>query len=414
MIKHIFKLIWNQRKSNIWLLTELLLVSVCLWYVVDFMYVQLRMYTAPLGFNIEHTYRLDLSERISGSNGYISPEKKTTTSGEDLLFILERIRKYPAVEAASISHSSQPYCGTDQNAQLYSDTTGTTVQRYYVSEGFFDVFRIKSKRGNTHELKEAFNAQSIILSTDAERELFKGKSALGKTVGYNNPENKIKISAISAPVRWTEFQKSNPCFYTFFSNADMAKISPEEVQAIEVSVRVKPDMDTDFAETFIKDMASQLVTGNIYLLDVRPVSYMREEAVQLYFNNIKTRAILLGFFLINIFLGVTGTFWFRSQHRRNEMGLRVAVGSTRSGLKFVLIGEGLILLTLAIIPAIVICFNIGFSEVIDTSWMDFTLARFWTGIGITYCLMALMIIAGIWYPAHQIAAIEPAEALHYE
>ena len=47
MIKHILKLIWNQRKSNSWLLGELLLVFVCLWYIVDYFLVVISTPSMP-------------------------------------------------------------------------------------------------------------------------------------------------------------------------------------------------------------------------------------------------------------------------------------------------------------------------------------------------------------------------------
>ena len=36
MIRHLLQLIWNQRKQNAWLWAELLLVSVFLWFLVDY------------------------------------------------------------------------------------------------------------------------------------------------------------------------------------------------------------------------------------------------------------------------------------------------------------------------------------------------------------------------------------------
>ena len=57
MIKHLFTIIWNQRKRNIWILTELMLISVCLWYVIDYMSVLSTIVRTPLGFDIADTYQ---------------------------------------------------------------------------------------------------------------------------------------------------------------------------------------------------------------------------------------------------------------------------------------------------------------------------------------------------------------------
>lgn len=43
--------------------------------------------------------------------------------------------------------------------------------------------------------------------------------------------------------------------------------------------------------------------------------------------------------------------------RRNELGIRMAVGSTRLRLQQLLIGEGLMILTITAVPALLICVN---------------------------------------------------------
>ena len=96
------------------------------------------------------------------------------------------------------------------------------------------------------------------------------------------------------------------------------------------------------------------------------------------------------------------------------MGLRIALGSTRFSLKGIMIAEGVLLLTLIAVPALLICFNLHVSELTKGFYMDYTIARFAAGFLITYLVMAVMIILGIWYPAHQMARLEPADALLYE
>jgi putative ABC transport system permease protein len=123
---------------------------------------------------------------------------------------------------------------------------------------------------------------------------------------------------------------------------------------------------------------------------------------------------VLGFLLMNIFLGVTGTFWFRTQQRRKEVALRMALGSSRKTVFFRLVCEGMGLLLLAAIPAVVIALNVGMAELVDVDKMPFTAGRFLLAVLFTLLLMALMIIAGISYPARKAMNIQPAEALHDE
>lgn len=128
----------------------------------------------------------------------------------------------------------------------------------------------------------------------------------------------------------------------------------------------------------------------------------------------ETQLCVLGFLLLNIFLGVIGTFWFRTQQRRKEIALRLAMGSPRRGIFSYLMYEGILLLTLAVIPATVIAFNIGYAELVDVGRMPFDTGRFLSALVVTWMLMALMIVAGIWYPAYGAMRVHPAKALHDE
>ncbi|MCC8153633.1 MAG: FtsX-like permease family protein [Tannerellaceae bacterium] len=119
--------------------------------------------------------------------------------------------------------------------------------------------------------------------------------------------------------------------------------------------------------------------------------------------------------MINILLGVVGTFWIRTEARKGEMGVRVALGSTRHALKGIMLLEALLLLAIIWIPAILVCINLGYMDIIGSLFnLEFTWPTAIISIGITTAVMILMIILGAIYPAYEATAIEPAEALHYE
>ena len=52
MTKKLLTQIKNEWLSNLWLVLELLVVSVVMWYVVDYLYTRAATYLEPRGFNI--------------------------------------------------------------------------------------------------------------------------------------------------------------------------------------------------------------------------------------------------------------------------------------------------------------------------------------------------------------------------
>jgi len=418
MIKHILKQIWVQRITNSWLWMELFMVSIFLWFIIDFLYVTVNTYYTPTGFDIEHTYKVDLDQMSLESEDYIPTDKKKTTVGEDYLTIVNRIRNYPGVEAVSISSCAYPYCGANSFNNYQLDTAQVNLQLRFITPDFFRVFRVTTPDGKIESLVSNFKQKnSIVISKDADWKLMgEGRSALGKTLSQSEVDSvSKKVTGICSYIRYSEFAKKYPCAFLGNEESEMAKVnSSDYFSGLDLCIRVSPEADHNFISKFRKDMISLSRVGNFFLLDVKSFADIRDSYFKMTgdFNELKTRMAVIAFLLVNIFLGIIGTFWFRTDYRKAEMGLRLAVGSTRTSLFRLLIAEGVILLTLAIIPAGIISFNIGKADLVDVDRMDFTLVRFICGMLITYLLMAFMIILGIWYPARQAMKIQPAEVLH--
>ena len=138
-------------------------------------------------------------------------------------------------------------------------------------------------------------------------------------------------------------------------------------------------------------------------------------------DKVNSQAIVVLFLLVNVFLGLIGTFWFRTRRRRSEIALRLAMGSTKSQVFRLLTGEGLLLLTIVALPAMLVCYNIGMAELtigrtelISTWPVKWGVLRFLLCSLGAWLLIALMVMMGIFFPAPQAMRIEPAEALHEE
>lgn len=416
MIKHLLKQIWAQRAFNVWLWVELILVAVCLGYVTDYLYVTAKTYYSPLGMDVEHVYKVELDLVAPESKEYLPEETDSIRTGH-LFTILSRMRIYPGVECVSVSEGSHPYNQQLMNGSRGIDTTWVNASIYQVTPEFFRVFRIADKQGQTSSLVSAANHENVwIASEETERRFAKsGIVTLGSGIkNWDEKEPHHTVAAICKDVRFDDFRAEYPVYYECYSEAHL--FAKRGVR-LEYCVRVNQDADdNDFVNRFRKEMKSQLRLGNIYLVDVTSFDDIREN----YFrengqvNDVKTRIAALGFLLVNILLGVVGTFWIRTQQRRSEIGLRLALGSSHAGIRRLLITEGLLLLVLAVVPALIISLNIGFADLLSVDQMEFTVERFIVVEVITFMLIAFMIVAGVYLPARQAMKIQPAEALHEE
>ena len=70
----------------------------------------------------------------------------------------------------------------------------------------------------------------------------------------------------------------------------------------------------------------------------------------------------IGFLLLNNFLGLLGTFWFRTQQRRSEIALHKAHGATDRAIFSRLLSEGILLLAIVTPVALLIDYNLAHLE----------------------------------------------------
>lgn len=82
-------------------------------------------------------------------------------------------------------------------------------------------------------------------------------------------------------------------------------------------------------EAFLQQESERLQVGNVYVSSVKPISEYRADMLKPRLDNQKKKIAMVGFMLVNIFFGIVGTFWLRTQSRRAEIGLRAAVGASK-------------------------------------------------------------------------------------
>lgn len=223
------------------------------------------------------------------------------------------------------------------------------------------------------------------------------------------------ILAVSGPVRESEYKKSIPFFYYIPSQPEMIR-QIEEAQAVGIDclMRMKSGFRPEDMERFLQGMGERLTVNNVYVSSVVPLSEMRTGILKKSEDAMKKKSALVSFMLINVFFGIIGTFWLRTQARQGEIGLRMALGSNRSRIGSLMNCEGLMLLVLTVPLVLVFILNMLYFDMLDTIRLPYTWWRFAVTFGGAYLLMAGMISLGIWFPMYKAVRMKPAEALHYE
>ena len=414
MSKKIYTQIRNEWHSNWWLALELLLVSVVMWYVVDYMFVITNTYNEPHGFDVSHCYLIEMGKLTDKSSDYIPND---TLLVEEIETLVDRLRHRPEVEAVSLSANSYPYNGSNSSITIRYDTllSDYCIVRS-VTPDFFRVFRYEGIRGETPEELAQMLSDGNFMASD---NLFLSKydqrltSFVGKSFFLGNDSAQtFRLIASLNPVRYSDYEPVwswTSCFVVSLLLRDWYDTN------LELCVRVKADQDVDFIERLRADSEKQFRIGNVFIADIVPFANIRRDYQMDETIQIRNYLFGMGFLLLNIFLGLLGTFWFRTQQRRSEIALRKALGSTNRDVFRRLLAEGMVILVIATIPAVIVDWTLAYAEL--NYWMNGTTlepVRFIITVAITFLLIALMIVLGTYIPARKAMKIEPAEALHDE
>jgi ABC-type antimicrobial peptide transport system permease subunit len=430
MLEQIIRMIRNRWRSNRWIALELLLVCCLLWYLADYLFVLACNCALPSYRDTSHTWQVNVARFAEGHPGFTPEAGEPGAIEADYHRLLDRIRSYPGVEAVAVSlgHSvpgTGSYWGTTyRNKADTSLTLGAQLFDIYPGEDYFGVFGYTAGKGKTPVSVTDFDwgdPQSVVLSRQAAEALFPGGGATGKRLGSSyDADVNLVVAGVVDDIKRLDVFRPTPVFYRRYA-LDAASI-PGSVISVRSSASL---VDARFLEAFREEMDNALRIGNFYLQSV--VAY-NDSMASLdrslgYGNERRIRISLMLFFIVNLLLCVGGTFWYRINVRKEEIGLRIAAGSSRRRIMGLFMAEGLCLLGLVALPAMLIEYQFVRAGLIETFGRenstltflpDHTLFRFLLTNGITWLVLSVSILAAIWIPARRASRMHPAEALHYE
>ena len=418
MEKKLLKQMKNEWRSNLWLALELLVVSVVMWYIIDLLYSRIATYLEPRGFNTEHCYLVQMEVLTSKSADY-QPYNETHKLCDEVRELAERLRHRPEVEAVSLSQNSYPYNGSNSGASVVYDTLQSPryVIRRCVTPDFVRVFRYQGTRGETPEQLAAMLEKGEFLASDnlyEQRYGVKLTSLVGKD-GFHlfgDTTHHFRLGT-AQNVRYHDYEQGYASYSMVYNMNLLSEgwINDDN----ELCIRVKEGQDRNFIENLKADSEKLYRVGNLYISDVRSFQDQRRTFQQIYSNEMRNYLFGMGFLMLNIFLGLLGTFWFRTQQRRKEIALHKALGSTDAGIFRRLLSEGFLLLLVVTPLALLIEVMLAYFEL--NSWHNGTTLE-WDrllccALG-CFALIGSMIAVGISLPARKAMSIQPAVALHDE
>jgi putative ABC transport system permease protein len=110
-------------------------------------------------------------------------------------------------------------------------------------------------------------------------------------------------------------------------------------------------------------------------------------------------------------MGLTGVLWQTVTQRTREIGLRRAKGATIPDIRHQVLGEVLVLTSLAVAAGSLVVAQVPLLDLMGTAIGARVYAA---GLGLSVICIYLLGIACAWAPSRLATSVPPAEALRYE
>lgn len=384
MIPHLFKLIWNKKKTHALLIVEIWASFMVLFGLATLVVVNVGNYREPLGFSYENVWAIGLKAN-----------QDTTQIADKLQRVQQRLKAYAEVESVSRMGSNFPFSANQTNNAIEYNKRKVLADFYTTDANFAKTLDISVSAGHWYRNADSVGKYPpVIINQKAKEGLFGDENPLGKIIG----ERFRVVGVIDNFKAKGEFMTNKPAVFEL--------VKPSATWIDTMLIKVKPGTDAAFEAKAVKDIASML-TG--WSVEVDYLTDSRKNQHNLVLVPIIIALIVSGFLLINVALGLFGVLNLSIAKRRGEIGLRRALGATGNGISTQFIGEIWVLSTFSLLIGLLFAVQFPLLNVFDVQ----------SGIYVVAILIAVAIIYGIvtlcaLFPSRQAAMIQPAVALHEE
>ena len=396
----------NEWRSNLWMSVELFIVGLVLWAIFLVLGVLGLIHEPPVGYDLTDIYCGQINTLPADSEARVEYTDSLHDESTDLEVLLTNIRNNPYVESVGAGNNALPY-SYDFSGNTFAAYIDGTKQQYYgnlrnMSPDFIRTIRLTGTHGESpEELAQMIaDGKTIISLYETEEDECTPEAWRGQEVFWNYDSTRTEhIGAIIHGIRRSDYE---PMFRGVI-------IQNNKWLPSQLAVRVRPGKGSEFMESLT---GASLEFGNVFISNMQSIEQRRDSAHLTVTTTIRNLTAGALFVMAAVFLGFLGSFWYKTQQRIPEVALRRTNGATAGDIMRRLLSEGMLLLIFAAIPTAAagafLINNIDPDEMAGLAIPPYVhVATF----GAAIASLALMIAAGIWFPAVKAMKINPAEAL---
>jgi putative ABC transport system permease protein len=282
----------------------------------------------------------------------------------------------------------------------------TEITHRRVTPDYFRVMRVPIRRGRAFTAADgAKSPPVVIINEQVASRYFKGQDPVGQRLTFDKIPNDSSQWATVVGIASNERQKS-------LSTDPLPEVyqpmAQDPASAIALMTRVSGSLDAvvPAIRRIVAGLDPDLAISNMESMDaIRSSSLARERFLM---------TMLVVFASVGLLLAIIGVYGVLAQFARSrtrEMGIRIALGAPPSGVRWLVVRQGLRLVFTGLASGLVIA-------LVATRGITSLLYHVAAADPITYAAVPLLLaitgLAAAWIPARQASRADPAIALRAE
>lgn len=397
MIKHLLKLVWNRKRANALIVAEIFISFLVIFAVLTGSIGVASRWNKPLGFDYANVWDVSMDFDVDAG------EKATPELHAAVMRMLDETRRFPEVEAAGLSNT--PAYAFSTSSGMRDDLNGRRVRLRYddVTDGFGPAMGLKVLRGRWFNADDdAATDQPIVLAADTAKAIYGDVDPVGKKID-DDDSKRLHIVGVVEEYR-KDGETGDEMHMMFRRTAPNARYGR---LGSHIMVRVHPGTAPQFEEQLATRL-QQVAPGVSFRL--RHLDRMRSDMLRFRLAPLVVGAVVGAFLIAMVALGLTGVLWQSVTRRTREIGLRRAMGATGPNVHRQILGEVVLLTTIALLAGSIIILQLPILGAFTLVSPSAFTAGF---LGALATIYALTVLCGL-YPSWLASRLQPADALRYE
>lgn len=394
MLKHLFKLIWNKKKQNLLLISEMLVSFLVIFAVFTLLVYDYQNYRKPMGIDYDNVWEVNYNNSFKTDN--------TDSLNQFYETLVQTIKSLPQIERVSFSSENTPF---SQN----QNTGGITVKNksfhginwYVVDDNYQKVLNMRMIEGRWFNKGDAVaRDRHIVINADLKEKIFGKDKAIGEFIEDRDNKTRSQVIGVVDAIKMKgDFSTTEPGLYNRTDTGSFRWLN-------KILLKVTPGADAAFESQLYKILANNMKSSNV---EIEHLDNKLKTANYWYLVPMIVLLIVAGFLIVNVALGLFGVLWYNISRRRGEIGLRRAIGASGKSVSTQLVTESMILATLSLTIGSFFAIQFPLLNV-----FDLPAAVYFTAMVLSVLFIYILVFICSLYPGKQAASIYPAVALHEE